>query len=113
MCVHTRTLSQRAPRPPRAPRQGGDAGGARPGGRAGAVVVGAARAVAKGLMRGGEPPALQCCVMSVCLVRCVCLMRKPWVRARLTRRGVPCPSLADAQPWDVLAADVLFKPVFS
>ena len=49
--------------------QGGDDGAGRPGGRAGAAVVGAARAVAKGLLRGGEPLSLQCCVMSVCLVR--------------------------------------------
>jgi hypothetical protein len=50
------------------PAQPADGGGDDAKGKG---VVGAARAVAKGLMRGvGEPPlALQCCVMSVCLVR--------------------------------------------
>ena len=81
--------------------QGADDGAGRPGGRAGAAVVGAARAVAKGLLRGGEPLSLQCCVMSVCLVRrCVlsCFV--------LFLRGADREA---AQPWDTLARDVLFK----
>jgi hypothetical protein len=73
-CLATPALSRKC-------AQGGDDASGRPGGRAGAAVAGAARAVAKGLLRGGDaPPALQCCVMSVCLVRrcChgVCVYRK-------------------------------------
>lgn len=59
--------------------------------------MGAARAVAKGLMRGGEPLALQCCVMSVCLVRCLAVF------------GVRVRDFDALQPWDTLARDVLFK----
>ena len=78
--------------------QGGDDGAGRPGGRAGAAVVGAARAVAKGLLRGGEPLSLQCCVMSVCLVRasgcfdaCACMGRAELLsRSRGTRWPGTC-----------------------